>query len=102
MQPFTASESFKNGDEIENDKMDGHDLNILEFASVLAATNNFSSENKLGEGGFGPIYKVKCEISFDKSGSNYTYFFVENVQDSIVFSIKRCLVALILTESTFI
>ncbi|KAM7510562.1 hypothetical protein LguiB_009437 [Lonicera macranthoides] len=59
LQVFTASESFKNGDEIENDKMDGHDLNILEFASVLAATNNFSSENKLGEGGFGPVYKGK-------------------------------------------
>ncbi|KAL2324329.1 hypothetical protein Fmac_023387 [Flemingia macrophylla] len=24
---------------------------------VVAATNNFSSENKLGEGGFGPVYK---------------------------------------------
>ncbi|XP_038699718.1 uncharacterized protein LOC119997019 [Tripterygium wilfordii] len=27
------------------------------FAIIKAATNNFSSENKLGEGGFGPVYK---------------------------------------------
>ncbi|KAL1804503.1 hypothetical protein ACET3Z_033150 [Daucus carota] len=27
------------------------------FSSISAATNNFSSENKLGEGGFGPVYK---------------------------------------------
>ena len=28
------------------------------FGSILAATNNFSGSNKLGEGGFGPVYKV--------------------------------------------
>ncbi|XP_057988399.1 receptor-like serine/threonine-protein kinase SD1-8 isoform X2 [Hevea brasiliensis] len=27
------------------------------FKSMLAATNNFSEANKLGEGGFGPVYK---------------------------------------------
>jgi hypothetical protein len=26
--------------------------------SVSAATNNFSDVNKLGEGGFGPVYKA--------------------------------------------
>ena len=34
------------------------DLPMFNFASVSGATNNFSIENKLGEGGFGPIYKV--------------------------------------------
>lgn len=28
-----------------------------DFATVQAATNNFSDENKLGQGGFGPVYK---------------------------------------------
>ncbi|RDX87683.1 Cysteine-rich receptor-like protein kinase 25, partial [Mucuna pruriens] len=29
----------------------------LDFATVTAATNNFSDANKLGQGGFGPVYK---------------------------------------------
>ena len=33
-------------------------LPLFSFASVSTATNNFSDENKLGEGGFGPVYKV--------------------------------------------
>ena len=35
------------------------DLPMFSFASVSAATNNFSIENKLGEGGFGLVYKVR-------------------------------------------
>lgn len=37
---------------------DARDLNIFSFASVLEATNSFAQENKLGQGGFGPVYKV--------------------------------------------
>ena len=29
----------------------------MDLASILAATGNFSKANKLGEGGFGPVYK---------------------------------------------
>ncbi|KAG8471923.1 hypothetical protein CXB51_036831 [Gossypium anomalum] len=32
-------------------------LQALTFATIKAATNNFSNENKLGEGGYGPVYK---------------------------------------------
>jgi hypothetical protein len=28
------------------------------FRSILLATNNFSDSNKLGQGGYGPVYKV--------------------------------------------
>ncbi|KAK2354483.1 receptor serine/threonine-protein kinase SD1-7 [Trifolium repens] len=34
-------------------------LPLFSFVSVSAATNNFSDVNKLGEGGFGPVYKGK-------------------------------------------
>ena len=34
------------------------ELPLFELATLLNATNNFSSDNKLGEGGFGPVYKV--------------------------------------------
>ncbi|MED6189970.1 putative ribitol kinase or glycerol kinase, partial [Stylosanthes scabra] len=30
---------------------------LLDFALIVQATNDFSSNNKLGEGGFGPVYK---------------------------------------------
>lgn len=39
-----------------------HDLSelaILDFDSILVATNSFSVTNKLGQGGFGSVYKVK-------------------------------------------
>ncbi|KAG6641606.1 hypothetical protein CIPAW_09G086200 [Carya illinoinensis] len=33
------------------------DFPRIDFASIQAATDNFSDSNKLGEGGFGPVYK---------------------------------------------
>ncbi|KAL8209961.1 hypothetical protein R6Q57_006693 [Mikania cordata] len=37
----------------------GIDIVVFSFADILTATNDFSSENKLGQGGFGPVYKGK-------------------------------------------
>lgn len=31
----------------------------ISFQTLKTATSNFSVENKLGEGGFGPVYKVR-------------------------------------------
>ncbi|KAL4366682.1 hypothetical protein GQ457_05G029990 [Hibiscus cannabinus] len=33
------------------------DLPYFDLSTITAATNNFSSDNKLGQGGFGPVYK---------------------------------------------
>ncbi|KAK7262699.1 hypothetical protein RJT34_30275 [Clitoria ternatea] len=33
------------------------DLPFVDLATIVDATNNFSMHNKLGEGGFGPVYK---------------------------------------------
>ena len=41
-----------------NDRQDSHELQIFSFETISAATRNFSTKNKLGEGGFGPVYKV--------------------------------------------
>lgn len=34
------------------------DLIVFSYLTLKVATNNFSKENKLGEGGFGVVYKV--------------------------------------------
>ena len=46
------SEQFK-----EEDKKD-IDVPFFDLDDILAATDNFSDINKLGQGGFGPVYKV--------------------------------------------
>jgi len=43
----------KNDDEEED-----LELPMFELSSISSATNNFSTDNKLGEGGFGSVYKV--------------------------------------------
>ncbi|KAK6913047.1 Serine-threonine/tyrosine-protein kinase, catalytic domain [Dillenia turbinata] len=47
------------GSELEDSGREGHDLRFFGYASIMAATENFSSGNKLGQGGFGPVYKGK-------------------------------------------
>ncbi|KAK1391220.1 Receptor-like serine/threonine-protein kinase [Heracleum sosnowskyi] len=42
--------------EIEIDK-GKEDLPLFDFRTIANATNNFSDGNKLGQGGFGPVYK---------------------------------------------
>ncbi|KAJ9542972.1 hypothetical protein OSB04_029478 [Centaurea solstitialis] len=44
--------------DVEKDDLD---LNFISLSKVVKATNNFSLENKLGEGGFGPVYKGVLE-----------------------------------------
>ena len=43
-----------------NNNHKNKDLELLLFTidTLASATNNFSDANKLGEGGFGPVYKV--------------------------------------------
>ena len=43
---------------LENDGKKRNELQLFSFQSITTATNNFSIENKLGQGGFGPVYKV--------------------------------------------
>ncbi|KAI3695101.1 hypothetical protein L1987_78089 [Smallanthus sonchifolius] len=37
---------------------DGVDVPLFNQSTLSVATNNFSTDNKLGEGGFGPVYKI--------------------------------------------
>ena len=39
-------------------QMETQELPLISLDTILHATNKFSFENKLGEGGFGTVYKV--------------------------------------------
>lgn len=43
--------------DLQNRGPNNHHLKLFTHASILSATANFSLNNKLGEGGFGPVYK---------------------------------------------
>ncbi|KAG5390979.1 hypothetical protein IGI04_032520 [Brassica rapa subsp. trilocularis] len=52
-QIFNRVEALAGGD-----KAKLKELPLFEFQVLAAATNNFSLRNKLGQGGFGPVYKT--------------------------------------------
>ncbi|CAH1427286.1 unnamed protein product [Lactuca virosa] len=54
-----ASDNFKDASNLERNGRKGSDLMVFSFAAIVAATKDFASENKLGQGGFGPVYKGK-------------------------------------------
>lgn len=39
------------------------DLPLFNLTAIIAATDHFSTDNLLGEGGFGPVYKVNQLVS---------------------------------------
>ncbi|XP_039060281.1 G-type lectin S-receptor-like serine/threonine-protein kinase RKS1 [Hibiscus syriacus] len=53
---FTTFEDSLGENEIDESTRNG-EFPYFELSTVAAATNDFSSDNKLGHGGFGPVYK---------------------------------------------
>jgi len=62
--------SFKN--HTDNNENEDIDIPIFDLSIIANATNDFSIDNKLGQGGFGPVYKVLC---------NYFFLFFNHVID---------------------
>ncbi|KAF3795608.1 hypothetical protein EJ110_NYTH00260 [Nymphaea thermarum] len=59
-------------DDVENTTEEAdHDLPHISLWAIQDATNNFSEANKLGEGGFGPVYKARLK-------GVHTYEFMHN------------------------
>lgn len=47
---------------IEMDGSEHVDVLIFDLSTIISSTDDFSDANKLGEGGFGSVYKVPPDI----------------------------------------
>ena len=52
--------SLSEGNEVEDSKGD-MEIPFYDHSVIVNATNNFSIDNKLGQGGFGSVYKVNIQ-----------------------------------------
>ncbi|KAM0837739.1 hypothetical protein ACQ4PT_061437 [Festuca glaucescens] len=58
LQPTRRIHNLQGGDELVWEMgAEFSDFLVFDFHQILEATSNFSKQNKLGEGGFGPVYK---------------------------------------------
>lgn len=46
------------GSGYNEDQNEDMELPFFDLSTIVAATQNFSLENKIGQGGFGPVYRV--------------------------------------------
>lgn len=63
-QEFEGSPSINSMDMVMHvgDHDNGGEIHYFNLNTIQTATNNFSDSNKLGEGGFGPVYKVEKHL----------------------------------------
>lgn len=52
--------SFTSENQQDDSRRNSEYLPVFDLSIIAAATNDFSSDNKLGVGGFGSVYKVIC------------------------------------------
>jgi hypothetical protein len=59
----TSSPSFQDSKKVDETgrKLD---VQFFDLSTIIVATDNFSPANRLGQGGFGPVYKVINKFSF--------------------------------------
>ncbi|PPS15826.1 hypothetical protein GOBAR_AA04748 [Gossypium barbadense] len=90
---FTSSSLFEDSvgeKDIDESRRNG-DLPFFDFSTIAKATNNFSSDNKLGQGGFGAVYKgvlINGKEIAVKRLSKYSGQGVEEFKNEIVLIAK--------------
>ncbi|ESQ35718.1 hypothetical protein EUTSA_v10006795mg [Eutrema salsugineum] len=58
---FKRMEALTSGNESASNQVKLKELPLFDFQVLAASTDNFSLRNKLGQGGFGPVYKGKLQ-----------------------------------------
>ena len=61
---FTSTKGSLEVYELEGSSRNPH-LSIFNLSSIVASTDNFSPTNKLGQGGFGPGFKVQLQFIYN-------------------------------------
>ncbi|KAH1247692.1 G-type lectin S-receptor-like serine/threonine-protein kinase [Glycine max] len=82
--PALESDKSKTKDNLKK-QLEDLDLRLFDLLTITTATNNFSLNNKIGQGGFGPVYKGKLADGRDvavkrlssSSGQGITEFMTE-------------------------
>ena len=65
-----STKGFFEGHELE-DSSTHSDLLIFDLSCIVAATENFSPTNKLGQGGFGSVFKVQLVVGLCVARDNF-------------------------------
>ncbi|KAJ4710021.1 Receptor-like kinase [Melia azedarach] len=61
MRPFSFGSRREGNNEEDLEKIASQEQKHFSFETLVSATKNFNASNKLGEGGFGPVYKGKLD-----------------------------------------
>jgi hypothetical protein len=56
--PFRARKEQRLDEEWQSAEEDVDDLPLIDFEVILVGTDSFAAHAKIGEGGFGPVYRV--------------------------------------------
>lgn len=59
---ITEKTKYKGKNYHEEHSREDLELPLIDLNEIVKATDNFSLVNKLGEGGFGPVYKVNFQL----------------------------------------
>jgi hypothetical protein len=65
--------------------LDDVELPLFDFSTLAMATNNFSDENKLGQGGFGSVYKVIFFVNKRYHNINQYYKGTQYIMLTVVY-----------------
>nr|XP_023894116.1 G-type lectin S-receptor-like serine/threonine-protein kinase At1g11330 [Quercus suber] len=75
---------------IPNNRKKAYDVSVFSYECITTATNNFPLESKLGEGGFGPVYREKLptgqEIAVKRLSKNSGQGIIEFKSELILIS----------------
>lgn len=54
--------AVRGANNMELGRQKDQDLPLFSFSTIQTATNYFAESNKLGEGGYGPVYKARFQF----------------------------------------